>query len=375
MCKEVGMMFCTNCGEALDDGQTVCPSCGSDVGCGLYGRAEAEPESAKAEAESAKAEAENAKAEAESAKTEAESAKAEPEYAKAEPENAQAQAQADAKESDFRKNKIVEGFRPDKVNGWPGGKKNIRSRIIAGVLCFLLIIAIILCLAQNLKYTAAQEEYDALFDENEALEAENTDLNDQVTDLNSEISKLEEQIETLESEIDELENGASSQLTEIKNAYEDGDWQTVIDLADALHESYNGSEEDEEAQALAQQAQEKLDEEAASEAEEEAKGYDTGITYEDLARYPDEYEGQKVKLTGTVVQVVEGSSTISIRMAVNGDYDCIIYGQFDEDILEARLLEDDTITIYGTSVGTVSYESVLGAAITIPGILIDKIDQ
>ena len=361
MCKEVGMMFCTNCGEALDDGQTVCPSCGSDVGCGLYGRAEAEPESAKAEAESAKAEAE--------------SAKAEPEYAKAEPESAQAQAQADAKESDFRKNKIVEGFRPDKVNGWPGGKKNIRSRIIAGVLCFLLIIAIILCLAQNLKYTAAQEEYDALFDENEALEAENTDLNDQVTDLNSEISKLEEQIETLESEIDELENGASSQLTEIKNAYEDGDWQTVIDLADALHESYNGSEEDEEAQALAQQAQEKLDEEAASEAEEEAKGYDTGITYEDLARYPDEYEGQKVKLTGTVVQVVEGSSTISIRMAVNGDYDCIIYGQFDEDILEARLLEDDTITIYGTSVGTVSYESVLGATITIPGILIDKIDQ
>ncbi|WP_272875231.1 hypothetical protein [Bhargavaea massiliensis] len=67
--------------------------------------------------------------------------------------------------------------------------------------------------------------------------------------------------------------------------------------------------------------------EAKRKAEEEAKkGYDTGITYDQLARTPDDYIGKKVKFSGKVIQVMEGDGTTQIRFAVNEDYDTIIYG-------------------------------------------------
>ena len=113
---------------------------------------------------------------------------------------------------------------------------------------------------------------------------------------------------------------------------------------------------------------------AAKEAEEKA-GYETGITYDQLARTPDEFEGDKVKFTGEVIQVIEGNNTIQIRLAVNGDYDNILFCEYSKDIVESRVLENDTITIYGTSYGLYSYQSTMGGQITIPAVIIDKIDQ
>lgn len=109
--------------------------------------------------------------------------------------------------------------------------------------------------------------------------------------------------------------------------------------------------------------------------EEKKKGYNTGITYEQLARTPDKYEGKKVKFRGRVVQVIEGDDEIQIRLAVNDNYDTILYGGYDPSIVDSRILEDDYITIYGISVGTISYESTMGGQITIPGVAIEKIDQ
>ena len=44
-----------------------------------------------------------------------------------------------------------------------------------------------------------------------------------------------------------------------------------------------------------------------------------------------------------------------IRFAVNDDYDTILYGGYDPTIVSSRVLEDDEITIYGTSVGLFSF--------------------
>ena len=96
------------------------------------------------------------------------------------------------------------------------------------------------------------------------------------------------------------------------------------------------------------------------------------ISYEKLARYPDKYKGTKVKLTGEVIQVIESSWTDSINLRVNVTQD--EYGYWDDTVLVdytyktegVKILEDDIITMYGQSEGTESYESVLGATITIP---------
>lgn len=126
----------------------------------------------------------------------------------------------------------------------------------------------------------------------------------------------------------------------------------------------------EEKAAAEQAAAEKAAAEAA--AAEKARGYDTGITYEQLARTPDSYIGQKVKFTGEVVQVMEGSSETQIRLAVNGDYDTIVLCGVPKSLTSStRILEDDKILIMGTSVGLISYQSTLGGTITIPGIVVD----
>ena len=84
--------------------------------------------------------------------------------------------------------------------------------------------------------------------------------------------------------------------------------------------------------------------------------------------------GSKVKFTGRVVQLIEGQNDVEIRLAVNDDYDTIVYCAYDPSIVDGRVLEDDMITVYGTSAGIISYQSTLGGKISIPGILVDKIE-
>ncbi len=101
--------------------------------------------------------------------------------------------------------------------------------------------------------------------------------------------------------------------------------------------------------------------------DKDPNSYKTGITYDQVARTPDDYEGKKMQFTGRVIQVIEDKSETQIRLAVDGNSDNIILVGFDPDILNgSRILEDDLVTVSGTSVGTVSYKSTMGGKITIP---------
>lgn len=102
--------------------------------------------------------------------------------------------------------------------------------------------------------------------------------------------------------------------------------------------------------------------------------YDTGITYDNLARTPDDYEGKAVKFTGTVLQVIDGTDTIGIRLAVNDDYNNTLFGAYNPIITSQRILENDTITIYGLSANLYSYESTLGELVTVPFVWIDHLE-
>lgn len=126
-----------------------------------------------------------------------------------------------------------------------------------------------------------------------------------------------------------------------------------------------------------EEAAKKLQEELAKkEAEKkDPSTYETGLTYDDLARNPDSHIGEKVKIYGKVVQVMESDKGYTqYRLAVNEDYDTIIYLEISEDQLDSRILEDDLITIYGESYGTVSYESTLGGTITIPAVVVNMFE-
>lgn len=109
---------------------------------------------------------------------------------------------------------------------------------------------------------------------------------------------------------------------------------------------------------------------AAAKTKEELKDpstYKTDITYDQVARTPDDYMLEKVMFSGKVVQVMEGDSTTNqLRVAINDNYDTIMLVEYEKDILDSRILEDDYIKIYGYSMGVMTYESTLGGNITIP---------
>lgn len=130
---------------------------------------------------------------------------------------------------------------------------------------------------------------------------------------------------------------------------------------------------DADAKKAKEEADAKAAAEAAKKAEEEKVAYDTGITYNQLARNPDDYKGKKAKFTGKVVQVMEGEKETDLRVAVDGNYDTMLFVGYDPKITSTRILENDNITIKGKSLGIYSYQSTMGGKISIPGMWVDNI--
>lgn len=91
------------------------------------------------------------------------------------------------------------------------------------------------------------------------------------------------------------------------------------------------------------------------------------ISYDELARNPRMYEGTYVKLTGRIFQVVEDGSDCILMVNVGQGWShepvMVTYTHKEG---EGRLLEGDSITIYGKSMGTRTYITALNAQKTVP---------
>lgn len=169
-----------------------------------------------------------------------------------------------------------------------------------------------------------QKQYDNLLSEN--------------LQLDTDYEKLKEENEELQAQIEELTNPK----TDLEESEEDGE------LSDELNTFVNSNMED-------------------------VSMFRSDVSYDEIARHPNDYDGELLTFSGEVAQVIEGDGTTELRIAVDGDYDDIIYGIYDNRILDSRLLENDKIQFYGESCGIISYQSTLGATISIPSMSIYKI--
>lgn len=251
------------------------------------------------------------------------------------------------------------------------------------ILSLILVVVTAFSLFQSFSKSSATAANEEIIEEQEE---ELDDLRDELDELESENALLSNENTTLNAKINDLENGPARQLSNIKTFFENGEWQKVVDGYNYLHADYNGSAQDKEAAEIAKQAQQKLDEAAAAKqkqeqeeaqrkAEEEARGYETGITYEQLARTPDDFIGQKVKFSGRVLQVNEGDTENDLRLAIEGNSDEVVLGAYSPSLVSSKILVDDWITIYGISMGDYTYTSIFNQGITVPLIDIEKIDQ
>lgn len=92
-------------------------------------------------------------------------------------------------------------------------------------------------------------------------------------------------------------------------------------------------------------------------------------SFDEVARNPDDYEGDRVKFTGEVIQVMQDGDTYTLRVNVTP----VSYGYTDTIMVAytapegaSRILEDDVLTFYGLMGGMYTYESIFGASITVP---------
>ncbi|MBR5179219.1 MAG: toxin regulator [Lachnospiraceae bacterium] len=223
----------------------------------------------------------------------------------------------------------------------------------------------------NKELDSLKEENNQLKKDAENASKENEKLVEENKVLNSDMSKEKKEYDALSDKYDSLQKNYESLETEYAKykekmkPFEELDEKEAevrkIEAEKAIKEEEEKKKKEEEEKAKKKEAEEK-------------KGYDTGITYKQLARTPDDYIGKKIKFTGKVVQVIDGTDEVNIRIAINSDYDSIMLCAYDPSILSFRILEDDKITFYGTSLGLYTYKSTLGAAITIPSAWIDKIE-
>lgn len=175
----------------------------------------------------------------------------------------------------------------------------------------------------------------------------------------SERDKLKEKL----TENEELNNKLNEENEELKKK---------IDLAKPWFEMQEKERKEKEAK-LKSEKEAKEKKLAEEKEKQEKQGYNTGITYEQLARTPDKLMGKAVKFHGKVIQVIERDTEVQMRFAVNDDYDKILYCAISKDNLKGtRILENDKITIYGLSNGLITYDSTMGGKISIPGVLIVK---
>lgn len=187
----------------------------------------------------------------------------------------------------------------------------------------------------------------------DGVESKISTLETSVSDLEASISKKDKEIETLNAKVESATPWFEMEAEE----------QRKIEEENARVEAEKQAE-----------AAKKAEEERIAKENAEKNKYETGITYNQVARNPDDYLLKLGKFKGKVVQVMEGDTHNNLRVAVGGNYDNMLLVEYDPSILSQRILEDDQVTIYGTNMGIYSYTSTMGAKISIPSMLADKID-
>ena len=229
------------------------------------------------------------------------------------------------------------------------------------------------------------------------LESEKADLEERVTQLESENAALQEQIDALQNPETEAQTEPSTEI--VGTQYTDS--ATVQIVQQALNDAgFDCGNPDGKAGAKTQEALKAYQQSKginvngvitdelletmgiADQVSEAAKleaskaEYSSDYSYNTIARDAESYKDTKVKFRGKVLQ--EGSFGIDgmnyIRFAVDSNYDTVLFVTYTTDQVSGRILEDDILTIYGTVVGDYSYETVMGATVTLPWVLTQMID-
>ncbi len=224
-------------------------------------------------------------------------------------------------------------------------KQILKSKITIGVVCFF-IGAFIMA-------------------DGESTPVESPEMKEEIETLSVKVETLEGEKKELQAKVDEAKPWFEMKEEERKAEEE------RLAAEKAAEEAAEKARKEEEARLEAEKKAQELQEKK----EAEAVKYETGLTFEDLARNPDVNAGKLVSFSGRIIQVMKGSGYTQYRMNIDDNYDKTVLVEIDNALLtNGNILEDDYITIRGMFLMEQTYTTVLGAEQTIPAILVEEID-
>lgn len=95
------------------------------------------------------------------------------------------------------------------------------------------------------------------------------------------------------------------------------------------------------------------------------------ISYDEMARNGDKHKGEKLQISGKVLQVTDtDEGGAMLRVSTRDNIDDVYIVDISKDLWkDKRLLEDDVVTFYGTVYGLYSYSSTGSGKITVPALI------
>ena len=224
-------------------------------------------------------------------------------------------------------------------------KKEILKFVVCGIICLFLGVRI------GMDGMVDSEKYEDLKDKHNKQVEINSDLMSNKEAIEKELADLKEKTKSY-VELNETEKSiVDTKIQEVR--------QATKEEAEAEQKRIAEEQAQKEAE---KQAQKEAEEQAKKEAE--AHKYETGLTWEQIAR-----EGKKGTLgqfEGKIIQVMNGDGFTQYRVAINGDYDQVMLIEVKNGVSKETLLEDDYVYFKGESLGTITYTTVMGAEMTIP---------
>ena len=220
----------------------------------------------------------------------------------------------------------------------------------------LIALGFVLALIVNVIFSTpveGTEEYKTLNSLYESSKEYGESLNEKVTELKKSIKDLEEE---------------AARWFEMKEEERKAEEERI-----AQEKAQKEAEEKAKKEAEEKAAAEKKAQEEAAAKEAEAHKYETGLTWEDIAR--EGKIGTLGQFEGKIIQVMNGNGYTQYRVAINGNYDTIMLVEIDDSIKTETLLENDYIYFKGSSAGNMTYTTVLGAEMTIPAFIVDEVTR
>ncbi len=178
------------------------------------------------------------------------------------------------------------------------------------------------------------------------------------------ILKLEEKKKEFEIKKEETANSITSRLNKLKTSLDKAEFEKIQNDINLLSDSFYDKYKEEWSKKISE-IEAKINEKEISDYKKECKN----LNYKNVLRNPDDYLYKKAYWFGEVVQVVgSGQYRINVNCKkyqyISG-YSCYdtIYVIYDGDL---NLIEDDMVKMWGYMNGNITYETIMGASVTIP---------